>query len=323
MLGISIRTLQRWEVGSSIKPDGRPGATRPKPKNTLSDTEREAIIEVCNQPQYASLSPVQIVPRLADGGIFIASESSFYRVLKDEGQLTHRGRSQAPRKVAMPTTHIATGPNQLWSWDISYCPTHVRGQFFYLYMVIDIYSRKVVGWEVHDRECGELAAALIQRTVLKEQCFHKPLVLHSDNGAPMKSVTLQQKLYDLNITPSHSRPRVSNDNPYSESLFRTLKYCPQWPRNGFSSLEESRSWVTEFVRWYNNEHRHSRIKFVTPAQRHRGEDAEILDRRNRVYAEAKSKNPERWSGQTRNWDPINSVALNPEKLENLEVKEAS
>lgn len=323
LLGVSVRTLQRWEVGSSIKPDGRPGAMRPTPQNKLSNAERKAIIRVCNQTENANLSPAQIVPRLADDGIFIASESSFYRVLKDEGQLTHRARSKAPRKAVTPTTHIATGPNQLWSWDISYCPTYVRGQFYYLYMVIDIYSRKIVGWEVHDRESGELAATLIQRAVLKEQCFHKPLVLHSDNGAPMKSVVLKQKLYDLNITPSHSRPRVSNDNPYSEALFRTLKYCPQWPRNGFSDLEESRSWVTEFVRWYNNEQRHSRIKFVTPAQRHHGEDVEILERRKKIYADAQTKTPERWSGKSRNWDPIDAVALNPEKLTNIEPRKAS
>nr|WP_240946455.1 IS3 family transposase [Pseudomaricurvus alkylphenolicus] len=323
LLGISIRTLQRWEVGCSVRPDGRPGAKREEPRNKLTPEERAAIIEVCNQTEYASLSPVQIVPKLADQGVFIASESCFYRVLREEGQLTHRGRSRAPRKVTMPTTHLATGPNQVWSWDITYVPTHVRGQFFYLYMIIDIYSRKIVGWEVHTEESGELAAALIQRTVFKEQCFHKPLVLHADNGAPMKSITLRQKLYELNITPSHSRPMVSNDNPYSESLFRTLKYCPQWPRNGFADVDDSRAWVTDFVSGYNNEHRHSRIKYVTPAQRHRGEDSEILARRNRVYAAAKSKTPERWSGETRNWEPISTVALNPEKLENLEPQKAS
>jgi len=323
LLGLSIRTLQRWVEGDSVKPDGRPEAVRPPPKNKLSETEREAIIEVCNQAEYASLSPVQIVPRLADKGIFIASEASFYRVLKQEEQLTHRGRSRAPRNVAMPTTHSATGPNQVWTWDITYCASHVRGQFYYLYMIVDIYSRKIVGWEVHNEESGELAAALIQRTVFREQCFHKPLVLHADNGAPMRSVTLQQKLYDLNITPSHSRPRVSNDNPFSESLFRTLKYCPQWPSNGFATLENARTWVSEFVAWYNNEHRHSRIKFVTPAQRHRGEDTEILERRAQLYALAKAKAPERWSGEIRNWEPVGEVTLNPEKSQSEEMKKAS
>ncbi len=172
-----------------------------------------------------------------------------------------------------------------------------------------------VGWEVHDSETGERAAELMQRTVMTEQCFRKPLVLHSDNGSPMKSYTLQSKLADLGITPSHSRPRVSNDNAYSESLFRTLKYCPQWPSQGFASLDKARDWVKDFVSWYNHEHRHSRIKFVTPAQRHRGEDKGILEKRTTVYELARSRMPERGSGNTRNWSPAGAVALNPEKEE--------
>ncbi len=180
-------------------------------------------------------------------------------------------------------------------------------------------SRKIIGWEVHDSETGESAAELMQRTVIAEQCFRKPLVLHSDNGSPMKSYTLQSKLLDLGITPSHSRPRVSNDNAYSESLFRTLKYCPQWTSQGFSTLEAARDWVRGFVSWYNFEHRHSRIKFVTPAQRHQGEDKAILKNRNNVYELAKSRTPERWSGNTRDWNPIGDVTLNPDKEATKEV----
>lgn len=323
LLGVSIRTLQRWVEGGTVKPDGRPGAVRPAPKNKLSEEERQAILAVCNQPKYASLAPVQIVPALADKGVFIASESSFYRVLNSEGQLKHRGRSRAPHKVKRPTTHHATEPNKVWSWDVTYCASRVRGQFYYLYMIMDIYSRKIVGWEVHVEESGELAAELMQRTVFREQCFRQPLVLHSDNGAPMRSVTLKQKLYDLNITPSHSRPRVSNDNPFSESLFRTLKYCPQWPSSGFTNIDDARVWVREFVNWYNNKHLHSRIKFVTPAQRHRGEDRAILEQRSEVYKTAKAKSPERWSGNVRDWQPIGTVTLNPEKEDVVEIKMAS
>jgi len=219
-----------------------------------------------------------------------------------------------------PTTHIATVANQVWSWDISYLPSHVRGLYYYLYLIIDIYSRKIVGWEVYSRESGDSAAELMQRTVLAEQCFRKPLVLHSDNGSPMKSYTLQSKLVDLGITPSHSRPRVSNDNAFSESLFRTIKYCPQWPSQGFSSIDLARDWMSNFVAWYNNEHRHSGIKFVTPVQRHQGEDSAILQKRANLYALAKSTNPERWSGQTRDWHPVGAVTLNPEKEE---IKEAA
>ena len=161
---------------------------------------------------------------------------------------------------------MATAANQVWSWGITYLPAAVRGQHFYLYLIKDIYSRKAVGWEVYEQESGE-------------QCLLSPPVLHSDNGAPMKSVTMLQKMYDLGVTPSYSRPRVSDDNPYSKSLFRTLKYCPQWPKQGFADMEAARSWVKDFIRWYNHEHRHSRIRFVTPAERHRGEDRNVLVRR--------------------------------------------
>jgi putative transposase len=147
--------------------------------------------------------------------------------------------------------------------------------------------------------------------VIKERCFKKPLVLHSDNGSPMRSQTLLEKLYELGITPSRSRPRVSNDNPFSESLFRTLKYCPQWPSGGFKSIVEARAWVNQFMNFYNNEHRHSQIRFVTPAQRHAGEDAELLRQREEVYVKAKARNPRRWSRNTRNWQPIGAVTLNP------------
>ena len=175
------------------------------------------------------------------------------------------------------------------------------------------HSRKAVGGEVYAQESGERAAELLQRTVMAEQCGHKPLVLHSDNGAPMKSLTLLAKLYELDVTPSRGRPRVSNDNPYSESLFRTLKYCPQWPEQGFVSLPAARVWVHDFIAWYNHQHRHSRIRFVTPAQRHRGDDKAILTKRHAVYEAAKAKRPERWSGKTRNWEPAGAVMLNPER----------
>ena len=160
---------------------------------------------------------------LADQDRYLASESTFYRVLKAANQQHRRGRSHTPNKHAAPTTHRATTANKVWSWDIIYSPSPVRGKYYYLYLVEDIYSRKAVGWEVYEQESGERAAELMSRTVLAERCAGRPFVLHSDKGAPMKSVTLLSKLYDLGITLSRGWPRVSNDNPYSESLFRTLK----------------------------------------------------------------------------------------------------
>ena len=313
-----MRTYRRWVVKGAIQQDNRPEAQRPEPMNKLSNEEVNEVVAVCNEKQFASLPPSQIVPKLADQGRYIASEATFYRILKAKDQLHHRGRTRVVEKRSAPTSYTATGPNQVWCWDITYCSSKVRGLYFYLYMIEDVYSRKIVGWEVHDRECGELAAQLLQRTVMREQCFKKPLVLHSDNGAPMKSVTLKAKMEELGMTGSHSRPRVSNDNPYSESLFRTMKYCPRWPSEGFNDLDSCRIWVNGFVNWYNNEHCHSQIKFVTPVQRHSGDDKLILENRKAVYKEAKTKNPQRWSGKARNWAHIEAVQLNPEKV----VKEA-
>ncbi len=297
----------------AIQHDLRPEAIRPKLDTALSNEERQAIIHVCNETPYASLPPSQIVPALADQGIYLASESSFYRVLKSEEQGEHRGRTKAPEKRVLQT-HIASGPNQVWSWDISYLPSHIRGKFWYLYAVMDVYSRKLVGWEVYDAEQADYACELMERTVLREGCWSELVVLHSDNGSVMKASTFRVKLESLGLKSSYSRPRVSNDNAYSESLFRTLKYCPQWPSSGFGTLESAREWMQRFVHFYNEEHKHSQIRFVTPGQRHRGEDKEILLRRHAVYQQAMKRNPGRWSCQkTRNWKPVGDVTLNPVK----------
>jgi len=170
--------------------------------------------------------------------------------------------------------------NVAWSWDISYCASVVRGQHWYLYLIMDIYSRKIIAWEVHDTESGELAKQLLERALLREGCWHQPPVLHSDNGAPMTSYTLKARLTELGMLMSYSRPRVSNDNPYSEALFRTVKYCPAWPTKGFASLGAVREWMLAFERAYNEQHLHSGIQYVTPADRHRGVDQERLERRN-------------------------------------------
>lgn len=310
------RTLRRWrDPDGNVIPDQRPMAIRPEPKNKLTKQERQRILALCNQPEHASLSPSQIVPRLADQGEYIASESTMYRVLKAHDQLHHRGRANGPRKVTQPPSHVASGPNEIYTWDISYLPSNVRGMYWYLYMIMDIYSRKVVAWEVHERECGELAAQLVERAVISERCFIKPRYLHSDNGAPMKSLTLRAKLDDMGIGTSFNRPGVSNDNAYSESLFRTTKYRPDYPVNGFTDLSDARDWMLSFVTWYNTEHRHSAIKFVTPSERHQGRDTQILADRDAVYQQAREKNPERWAANTRNWKPVGSVTLNPERPE--------
>jgi len=315
VIGLSVRTLQRWRDTGQVQvhADQRPTAKRPAPAHQLSEAERQRIITVCNQPEYAHLPPSQIVPKLADLGVYIGSESSFYRVLKAHDQVQHRGSTQAPRKRATPTTHVVDRPNACWTWDITWLPSDVHGRFFYLYMISDLYSRYGVHWEVHEDESGDLAAKLIEQAIWREQCYDCTPTLHSDNGSPMRSVTLLTKLLDLGVASSFSRPRVSDDNAFIESLFRTLKHGPITPPRRFASVEQARQWVATLMHWYNHEHQHSGIRYVTPAQRHRGEDIAVLANRDAVYAAAKRANPQRWTTTTRNWRPIKQVALNPDQ----------
>nr|WP_095833363.1 IS3 family transposase [Brenneria goodwinii] len=318
-VNISLRTWKRWHRQAE---DRRPIAVRPTPGNKLTLAEEQQVLAVCNQPEYASLPPAQIVPRLADNGIYLASESTFYRILRRHGQVHHRGRSRAPVTLSKPTSYHATAPRQVWTWDVTWCASRVRGRYFYLYLIEDIFSRKIVGYEVHEEESGEHAAALLHRAVLRERCYRQPLVLHADNGGPMKSQTLKAKLEELNITGSHSRPRVSNDNPFVESLFRTLKYVPGWPSAGFTGLDEARRWVERFSRWYNEAHRHSGIGYVTPEQRHQGQDISLLANRKAVYEAARKARPGRWSRQCRQWQREGVVMLNPDKPQNASEKAA-
>jgi putative transposase len=311
LLGLSVRTVQRWSGEGEVIEDRRPSAERPTPPNALSDAERAKVREICNSPEHASLPPSQIVPRLADQGIYIASESTFYRVLRADDAQHHRGRAKAPRTPTPPPSHTADGPCQVWCWDITYLPGPVRGMFYYLYLILDLYSRKIVGWEVHTEENSTHSSALVQRAVLAEGCLGKPLILHADNGSAQKGSTLMATLERLGVIPSHSRPHVSDDNAYAETLFRTLKYRPAYPIGRFADLAEARAWVLDFVRWYNTEHRHSRLRFVTPGQRHSGADVAILAQRQALYEQAKAAHPERWSGAVRDWSRPGAVTLNP------------
>lgn len=323
VLEISVRTLQRWsEAGGAVKADGRKqaSATR-KPANKLSEHECQQIVELANSPEFAHLPPSQIVPILADQGRYIASESSFYRILREADQLAHRGRAK-PAKRKRPKALQADAPNQLWSWDITYLPTTVKRIFFYLYLIMDVFSRKIVGWEVYESESADQAAKIFHKAYLREGIAGDGLVLHSDNGSPMKGATMLATLERLGVMPSFSRPSVSDDNPYSESLFKTLKYHPGFPDKPFETVDEARNWVIGFDHWYNDAHRHSRLRFVTPGQRHRGEDIAILAQRHQLYEAARMRRPERWSGLSRNWKSDDIVYLNPGKpMKNTQKKE--
>lgn len=315
-VGLTLRTFQRWHGGETLKADARRREHRPEdrvynPPNRLSQAERDAALALVNAPRFASSSPHQIVAILADEGHYLASESTLYRLLRAADQLTPRAHKAPPRPRPRPWE--ATGPHQVWSWDITYLATTVRGAFFYLYLILDLYSRKIVGWEVYPEESAEHAAEVFKRAHLREAVGVADLVLHSDNGAPMKGATMLSTLQHLGVVPSFSRPSVSNDNPYSEAGFATLKGSPAFPEKPFADLPQARSWVATFVAWYNETHRHSALKFVTPDQRHRGEDRDLLAQRDALYQAAKAENPERWSGPTRNWKPPASVLLNPGK----------
>lgn len=311
LLGLDARTTQRWrrEGGSE---DRRRGPTTAS-KNKLSPQERQKVLDTVNSPEFRDLPPKQIVPRLASRGEYVASEPTIYRILREEGQLKHREKSRPPAKRSKPEEVVATGPNEAWSWDITYLKSPVRGMFYYLYMAMDVWSRKIVAWEVHEAESSENASALLAAAYRREEVVPGSLVIHMDNGSPMKGATLLATLERLGVMTSYSRPSVSNDNPYSESLFRTLKYRPAFPSGDFQSIEHAREWVTAFVHWYNNEHLHSAIRFVTPADRHSGRELEILAYRKRVYEAARTRNPERWSGDVRDWEPIREVVLNPDE----------
>lgn len=314
--GISVRTLQRWKAGDGLNQgDGRPQAVHPLPAHALSLDECAEVLRVANEPRFADMPPARIVPMLADEGVYLASESTFARVLRGHRQNRHRGRARAPQTSRLPTTHVAHGPGQVWCWDMTFLPAEVTGRWFYLYLILDLYSRKIVGFEVHDRDDAEHAAHLVKRTALAEGIHAmaaKP-VLHGDNGATLKATTVLAMLHWLGVKPSYSRARVSDDNAFAESLFRTAKYRPEFPAAGFSNLDSARQWAAAFVRWYNQDHRHSGIRYVSPAQRHAGADHAILQQRHALYCQARERNPRRWSGKTRNWTPIGAVTLNPER----------
>ncbi len=309
-LGLSARTVERWQAGATE--DQRRGPTT-APANRLTDEERREVLDTVNSRRFWDRSPNQIVPLLADEGKYLASESTVYRILREEDQLHHRERSKAPERRP-PRAHVATRPNQVWSWDITYLPSALRGAFFYLYLVVDVWSRKIVDWEVNDAESSEHAAALIKRTCEALGIDVTGLVLHSDNGGPMKGSAMVATLGNLGVLASFSRPGVSDDNPYSEALFRTMKYRPEYPSRPFADIAAARLWVEAFVGWYNRDHLHSGIRFVTPEARHEERDGAILAKRHAVYQRARTARPERWSGGTRCWEPIEQVHLNPERL---------
>jgi putative transposase len=307
---ISARTIERWRK----HPDGDDGRCGPhrRPNNALKPTEETQILSIMSSSRFAHLSPKQLVPWLADQGLYLASESTFYRLQRRHGLRARKPAMSRTDITRASTLHRATRPNQVWSWDITWLPTTVRGIYLHLYLVMDVWSRRIVAWRIADGDSAEIAAELIAQACREGKFDPRGLVLHSDNGKPMRASTLIATLQWLGVVPSFSRPHVSDDNPYSESLFRTLKHTPAYPRLPFAGLAFAQRWMARFVDWYNGEHRHSAIRYVTPDERHSGREHEILAKRHELYQRARSLNPERWTRSTRNWTAIGPVILNPQ-----------
>ncbi|HNX25637.1 MAG TPA: IS3 family transposase [Spirochaetota bacterium] len=319
ILEISIRTLQRWE--NECRADSRKGSLKSIPRR-LSEEERQKLLYTACSGEFKDLTPYEIVAILAEKRIYIASERTFYRILNAENMLHHRGNSKPCSKTGKPDELKATGPDQVWCWDITYLRTTIHGLYYYCYMIKDIWTKEIVGWEIHDAEDVDIAAEMFKK--LKGRRKIRGVRLHSDNGNPMKGATMIMTLYNLGVIPSFSRPRVSNDSPYIESLFKTLKYTVGYPGQ-FRDIDHARIWMSDFVNWYNIEHRHSAIGYVTPAQRKSGDYKDIFKIRNSTMEDARLIHPERWGNRIRIWKANEEIYLNPsnETKEKLKQKNAA
>ena len=274
-----------------------PRPLRPRPANALSVEQTAEVLSVLRSSEFCELAPAQVWARLLDSGRFLCSISTMYRILRGVGEVGERRRQRTHPAKKKPEL-MATAPNQVWSWDITKLKSDVRGKYFELYVIIDIYSRFVVGWAVAERETGELAKVFIADTLKRHGVRRRQLVLHADRGTSMTSKPVAQLLVDLGVERSHSRPHVSNDNPYSEAAFKTLKYCPAFP-DMFGSVQDARAFCDIFFRYYNEVHYHSGIALHTPATVHYCRVREVQKARAAVLDAAYAEHPERFSRKPR------------------------
>lgn len=316
-LEISISTFERWRNGKIS--DNRKGSHKTVVRK-LSDEERQSIIDISCSSEYKDENPYKIVASLLSKGTYIASESSFYRVLREEGLVKHRGNSRPKHSHNKPPELVATGPNQVWTWDITWLHSSIRGLFYYGYAIIDIWDRSIVKWAIHDREDDVYAKELFQSAF--EENGYPNVFVHSDNGSPMKGISLMALFYELGITNSYSRPRVSDDNPFIESWFKTLKNHITYPQK-FRTLENARTWFADFVNSYNGSHQHSGLNYITPAQVRSGKYSSIIQKRNETMKKAYSKNPVRWSNGVKQLPEQHIVYLNPSADTRIKLKQKS
>lgn len=305
-LDISRASFYRARV-----PKSQP-ATRAKPPRALSESERQAALAHLRSERFADQAPHQVHAALLDEGVYVCSPRTMYRLLAESNEVRER-RNQLRHPAYRKPELLAQEPNRLWSWDITKLRGPAKWNYFYLYVILDVFSRYVVGWMVAEKESAGLAEKLIAQTVAKQHVQRGELIIHADNGPSMKSKLLALKLADLGITKSHSRPYVSDDNPFSESQFKTMKYRPEFPER-FGSLEDARAHSREFFRWYNNEHHHSGIAMLTPHMLHHGLATTVIDNRQRVLTEAFEQHPERFVRRPpRPEQPPEAVWINPPK----------
>jgi putative transposase len=270
----------------------QPARPRPKPKRTLRDAERKAVCDTLNSQRFQDAAPRQVYATLLDEGIYLCSWSTMYRILHACSEVRERRNQLQHPNYAKPEL-LATAPNQVWSWDITKLKGPVTWTYYYLYVILDIFSRYVVGWLIAEREAAYLAKELIDQTCAKQSIDRGQLALHADRGASMRSKPVAQLLADLGVTKTHSRPYTADDNPYSEAHFKTLKYRPDFPER-FGSLQDARVWARPFFHWYNHEHYHTGLGLMTPAMVHHGQAVAVRDQRNQVLLAAYAARPERF-----------------------------
>ncbi len=312
VLDVSRATFYRHH-----NPAPKPHVKRPSPPLALTSAERQAVLNELHSPRFQDKAPLEVYATLLDDGRYLCSPRTMYRILDAEHGAVKERRRHVQRAHYSKPELLATRSNEVWSWDITKLKGPAKWTYFYLYVIMDIFSRYVVGWMVAHREQKALAKRLIEQSCLKQRIVPQQLTLHADRGSSMRSKVVAQLLADLGVTKTHSRPHVSNDNPYSESQFRTLKYCPQFPQR-FGAIQDSRAFCQDFFSWYNKEHRHSGIALMTPEQVHYGLADEIFRHRQSVLSLAFDKHPNRFKNKIPVPDTLpKAVWINPPSTENM------
>lgn len=306
-LGMSRSTLYyQRRPPDPPKPVAEP---RKPPRHAISEAERQQVLDALNSERFMDKSPTEVYATLLDERTYLCSTRTMYRILAANSEVKERRNILRHPAYSKPEL-IAEAPNQVWSWDITKLRGPVKWTYYYLYVILDIYSRYVVGWMIADRESGDLAKQLIEATCEKHGVDTTKLIIHSDRGSSMTSQVVGNLLADLGITKSHSRPYTSDDNPFSESQFKTMKYRPEFPER-FGSAQDARAFCRSFFAWYNNEHHHSGIALLTPAQVHYGKAEEVLAARHQVLLEAYRTYPERFIKPPAPQPLPNAVWINP------------